>query len=130
MDRAELEAWIDAYEHLWRTAGTDGLGEIFAEDAVYSPGPFEDQVRGLDAIREFWEKERQGPDEGFEMTYEVVATEGDTGVARLKVRYAPPREQFYRDLWIVRAGPDGRCRSFEEWPFWPPDSPGIVAGAS
>ncbi|MGI8306275.1 hypothetical protein [Saccharopolyspora hattusasensis] len=25
----------------------------------------------------------------------------------------------YRDLWIVRFAPDGKCLAFEEWPFWP-----------
>ncbi|WP_327035397.1 hypothetical protein [Micromonospora ureilytica] len=36
-------------------------------------------------------------------------------------------DQEYRDLWVMRFADDGRCRSFEEWPFWPgqqpPDSP-------
>lgn len=29
------------------------------------------------------------------------------------------RGERYRDLWIVRFDEDGRCREFEEWPFWP-----------
>jgi len=28
-------------------------------------------------------------------------------------------QQAYLDLWIVRLDADGRCRHFEEWPFWP-----------
>jgi hypothetical protein len=27
----------------------------------------------------------------------------------------------YRDLWVTRYAGDGRCRSFEEWPFAPSD---------
>jgi hypothetical protein len=38
-------------------------------------------------------------------------------VARVEVEYAGGTE--YRDLWIVRFAADGRCREFEEWPFWP-----------
>jgi hypothetical protein len=38
-------------------------------------------------------------------------------VARIEVDYATGAE--YRDLWIVRFDEDGRCREFEECPFWP-----------
>ena len=129
MDRTALRRWIEAYERLWRTAGTDGLAEIFSTDATYSTAPFERPVRGLAAIAELWEAERLGPDEAFELEGEVVAVEGDTGVARLEVRYGSPRDQHYRDLWIVRLDSEGRCTQFEEWPFWPPGSGGVVAGA-
>jgi hypothetical protein len=76
-------------------------------------------VVGLPAIERFWERERAGPDEAFEMSSEVVAVDGDTAVVRVEVAYGPPVNQEYRDLWIVRLAEDGRCREFEEWPFWP-----------
>ncbi|MFG2099247.1 hypothetical protein ACGFJ5_01450 [Micromonospora echinaurantiaca] len=66
-----------------------------------------------------WEAERAGPDEVFRMTSEIVAVDGDTAVVRLEVRYGDPVHQEYRDLWIMRFAEDGRCGSFEEWPFWP-----------
>ena len=64
------------------------------------------------------------PGETFEMASEVVAVEGDVGVVRVRVRYTAPRDQVFLDLWIVELGPDGRCVRFEEWPFWPPGTPG------
>lgn len=79
--------------------------------------PYEEPVHGLASIEELWERERAGPDEEFELSAEVVAVEGDTAVARVEVAYA--RGEEYRDLWIVRFDEDGRCREFEEWPFWP-----------
>ena len=55
-----------------------------------------------------WDAERLGPDEEFEMTSEIVAVEGDTGVARVEVATtALPQEKEYRDLWIVRLDEDG-----------------------
>jgi ketosteroid isomerase-like protein len=119
LDRQELSDWIALYERLWRTEGTDELSALFSEDAVYLNGPFAEPARGLAALSEFWDRERESADEAFEMTSEIVAVEGDTGVARLEVRYTQPREQLYRDLWIVVLGEDGRCAHFEEWPFWP-----------
>jgi len=79
--------------------------------------PYEEPVSGLESIAALWEREREGPDEGFEMAHEVVAVEGDTGVVRVDVSYERGTE--YRDLWVIRFGGDGRCTDFEEWPFWP-----------
>jgi ketosteroid isomerase-like protein len=126
--RSDLDAWIHLYVELWRTPGADRLGELFSDGALYLPGPFEAPIKGLPAIREFWERERLGPDEEFEVDQEVVAVDGDTGVARLEVRYAPPKEVTYRDLWVVRVDAEGLCTRFEEWPHWPPGSKGTVAG--
>ena len=128
MTREQLADWIAGYERAWRTPGTDALSDLFAAGATYSTAPFEEPHRGLDAIARMWEEERSGPDEQFTMTSEVVAVEGDTGVARVEVRYGEPRPLHYLDLWIVTVDAEGRCTSFEEWPFWPPDAAGTVAG--
>jgi hypothetical protein len=66
-----------------------------------------------------WEAEREGPEEVFRLSSEVVAVEGDTAVVRVRVEYGEPVEQEFRDLWVMRFAPDGRCAAFEEWPFWP-----------
>ena len=112
-------AWIDAYEMAWRTAGTDALARLFTEEATYRPGPFELTVVGLEAIAEFWEAERDGPEEVFTLSSELVAVQRDTGVARVEVVYAGSRTRTYRDLWVITLVSDGRCRAFEEWPFYP-----------
>ncbi|WP_117664725.1 nuclear transport factor 2 family protein [Micromonospora sp. MW-13] len=120
MDRKQVAGWLAAYEHAWRTPGTEVLATIFTAQASYLQGPFQKRVIGLPAIARMWEDERFGPDEVFQMASEVVAVEGDTAVARVEVRYGDPVDQEYRDLWIMRFAEDGRCSSFEEWPFWPP----------
>jgi uncharacterized protein (TIGR02246 family) len=139
MDRQQLADWIDRYERAWRTAGTDVLAELFTEDAGYSTGPYEGAHVGLDAIAEMWDAERIGPDESFEMTSEVLAVEGDTGVARVTVDYKESKEKDgrvnrqqkeYRDLWVVRLDDSGLCTHFEEWPFWPPGQEGAPAAGA
>jgi hypothetical protein len=127
LDREQLEDWIAGYERAWRTPGTEALAKLFAPRASYSTGPYERPHIGLEAIAEMWEREREGPDEPFEMQSEVIAVEGDVGVARIEVRYGEPRRQEYRDLWIVRLDGEGRCVEFDEWPFWPPGSRGAAA---
>ncbi|MEV0004696.1 nuclear transport factor 2 family protein [Micromonospora sp. NPDC050980] len=119
MDRKQVAGWMAAYEQAWREPGTTALAGIFTPDASYRQGPYREPVVGLPAIADMWENEREGPDEVFEMTGEVVAVDGGTAVARVQVRYGDPADQEYRDLWIMRFAEDGRCRMFEEWPFSP-----------
>jgi ketosteroid isomerase-like protein len=119
MTREQAAAWVAAYERAWRAPGAGALAGLFTPDAVYRQGPYDEPVTGLPAISRMWELERDGPAEVFRMTSEVVAADGDTAVVRAEVAYGDPVRQAYRDLWVIRFAGDGRCVSFEEWPFWP-----------
>jgi len=119
LSREEVSAWVARYERAWRTAGTELLKDLFTGDATYRMSPYEEAATGLAEIGALWEREREGPDEEFTMAHEVVAVDGDTAVVRLEVQYGGPDRLQYRDLWILRFAADGRCRTFEEWPFWP-----------
>jgi uncharacterized protein (TIGR02246 family) len=111
--------WIAGYERAWRSAGTESLADLFTDDATYRPGPYSETLAGISAIASMWEAERAGPDERFDMVAEVVAVDGEVAVARIEVHYQDPEAHEYRDLWIIEFAEDGRCRAFEEWPFWP-----------
>ncbi len=45
-----------------------------------------------------WERERDGPDEPFTISSEIVALDGDTAVVRVEVHYGGPAPREYRDL--------------------------------
>lgn len=121
MDRKLVASWVTAYERAWRTPGTEALASIFTDTASYLQGPYHKPIIGLPAIARMWDEERDGPDEAFQMTSDIVTVESDTAVVRVEVFYGEPVDQEYRDLWIVRFAEDGRCYSFEEWPSWPPE---------
>ena len=114
----EVEDWIRRYERAWRSPGTDALRELFTEDATYLQSPYEDPVIGLEEIGAMWEREREGPDEVFEMSSEVFAVDGDRAVATVEVHYGNAVRPDFRDVWLMRFA-QGRCAHFEEWPFWP-----------
>jgi len=127
--RDRVARWIQIYEEQWRSPGTARLAELFTPDVTYSPSPWAEPVRGLVELARFWEAERDGPDEEFTMSSEVVAVDGDTAVVRVFVEYgaAPvPARASWRDLWVLRFAAGGRCAAFEEWPFAPDltDGPG------
>lgn len=105
------------YEMAWRRAGTGLLPDLFTPDVSYLPSPWVEGISGLAALGIYWEEERDGPDERFTMTYELLAVEGNTAVARIGVQYA--KGERWRDLWVLEFAGDGRCSRFEEWPFAP-----------
>jgi ketosteroid isomerase-like protein len=118
-DRRAVLSWVETYERAWRTPGIEELSALFTTDATYLQSPYEQPVVGLDAIGRMWIEEREGPDEVFTLSTEVVAVDNDTAVVRAEVRYGQPVRQEYRDLWIIRLESDGRCSWFEEWAYWP-----------
>ncbi len=69
------------------------LRELFTEDASYRAGPYEEPRKGLPAIAELWEAEREGFDEGFTMSSDIVATDGDIAVVRVDVAYDAGRRR-------------------------------------
>jgi ketosteroid isomerase-like protein len=124
VERDDVERWVAGYEGAWRSAGTERLALLFTPDVSYLPSPWGQAVVGLDRLAEFWEAERDGPDEAFTMTSEVVAVDGDVAVVRLAVDYLVSGSRW-RDLWVLRFAGDGRCQAFEEWPFAPEPAAGI-----
>ncbi len=122
MDRRSVGHWVAAYERLWRTPDTGRLAELFRPDATYLPSPWARPIQGLEEIARFWDAERDGADEEFTMSSDVVAVEEEVAVVRVFVEYGAQGNRRWRDLWVVRFGGDGRCSSFEEWPF-APDQP-------
>jgi len=117
VDRQTALEWVAAYERAWRAPGTATLADVFADDITYRPSPWVEPLHGLDALGAFWESERTGSDESFRMTSELVAVDGPTAVIRIEVHYGDGEQ--WRDLWIVAIDAEGRCRTFEEWPFAP-----------
>ncbi len=118
-DRPAVSSWVEGYERAWRAPGTTAISALFTDGATYRQSPYVEPVVGVEAIARMWEAEREGPDEVFTLSTEVVAVDGPTAVVRAEVRYGEPVRQEYRDLWALRLDADGRCSWFEEWPFWP-----------
>lgn len=104
MHRAAVEDWVRRYEELWRTPGTDRLGELFAPGVTYLTSPWADPVAEL---ARFWEAERVSADEGFTMTSEVVAVDGATAAGRPLTDAGGHR----RSRRVVRAVPVRRSGS-------------------
>jgi hypothetical protein len=122
--RDHVARWLEGYEEAWRTPGSDRLAELFTPDVSYSSSPWAEPVVGLDELAMFWEAERDGPDEVFTMSSEVIAVDADIAIVRVWVEYGNDPDTPWRDLWVLRFAAGGRVASFEEWPFRPDQEDG------
>jgi hypothetical protein len=108
----QLQAWLDAYVEAWRRYDRDAIGELFSEAATYAYHPYDEPLRGRDAIVADWVNEPDAPD-SWEARYRPLLIDGDRAVAAGETRYAEGRD--FSNLFVLRFDADGRCSEFVEW---------------
>ncbi len=112
MTREQLQAWLDAYVDAWRSYEPEAIGALFSEDATYAYEPWDEPLRGRDAIVEGWLGDRDEPG-SWEARYEPLMIAGDQAVATGESRYAEGRT--FANLFVLRFAADGRCAGLVEW---------------
>jgi uncharacterized protein (TIGR02246 family) len=126
VDEQAVAAWLDGYSQAWKTYDPEQIGALFSEDAVYFYNPFDEPVRGREAIVASWLEER---DEAgtYEGRYRPVLVAGDVAVARGYSRYLDTNgtlAEEYDNLFLLRFDADGRCATYREWYMAKPDPDG------
>ena len=117
MDEGRLQAWLDAYVRAWETYDPLQIAELFSEDAAYYADPFDEGIRGRQAIVDEWLAEPDEPGT-WRAEYRALLVSRDVGVATGTSWYeadehGPARE--YRNLFVLTFDADGRCREYREW---------------
>lgn len=121
-----LRAWMDRYVEAWRTYDRETISSLFTEDATYRYRPFDEPLRGRQAIVDSW---LGSPDEpgSWRIECEPLAVNGDLGVARCLTTYpatADAPEAVYSNIWVLRLTEDGQASEFTEWWMQPrPEQP-------
>ncbi len=137
MDRNTFDTWIHALGRAWETRDADLAAQQFTEDATYQENPFDDPLRGRDAIRRYWaDLPRQQDD--ISVTFEILDVTAETGVARWMATFTrlPSGDRARLDGVLVASFKDGskQAHAFREW--WhaqdtPPDRRvALITGAS
>lgn len=117
-DFTVVAAWLNAYSEAWRTYDPRAIGNLFTDDAAYYFGPYDEPVRGRDAIVANWLEHRDAPGT-YEGRYVPLAVEGDLTVANGRSRYfesdgATLKTEF-DNIFVMRFDGEGRCTEFREW---------------
>jgi uncharacterized protein (TIGR02246 family) len=117
VDEEAVAAWLDRYSQAWGTYDPDDIGALFSEDAVYFYNPFDEPVRGREAIVASWLEDPDEPST-YEGRYRPVLVAGDQAVARGYSRYFDTNGAVadeYDNLFLLRFDAEGRCTEYREW---------------
>ncbi len=126
MTRAEVDRWLERYLASWESYDRDAIGDLFADDVAYRYHPYDEPIRGREAVVASWlgESDQAGAstrDEPgtYHASYRAVAVDGDVAVAVGRSTYSDepggPAVRVFDNCFVLRFGPDGRCREFTEW---------------
>jgi hypothetical protein len=115
MDADRFGDWLEGYAAAWRSNDAAEVEELFAEDAVYSYGPFrDDEAHGRDEIVRRWVD--GGVQPGLELSVDPLAVDGDRGVARWRVGFDGDKGRVELDgILVCDFDAEGRCVRHLEW---------------
>lgn len=120
-DRDHVSRWLADYVAAWKSYDRDAIAALFSDDVSYRYHPYDEPIRGRDAVVASWLGEgdhagasaRDAPGT-YEAEYRPVAVDGDVAVAIGTSRYTDP-VAIYDNCFVIHFDPDGRCREFTEW---------------
>jgi len=113
----QFRQWMVTYGRAGAENDPHASANLFAEDAAYYETPFADPMIGRDAIYEYWNNGAQRLKDK-ESTFEVLAVNGNLGVARWRSQFTviESGNRFALDcLFTVEFNDGGLCRIFREW---------------
>ncbi len=132
LDRAHVQEWLDRYVEAWRSYDRDAIAALFSEDVEYRFHPYDEPVRGRDAVVDAWVGEGDHPMASepdapgtYDAAYTALAVDGNIAVATGSSTYFEqpegPVRDVYDNCYLMRFDSEGRCSAFTEWFMKRPD---------
>jgi nuclear transport factor 2 (NTF2) superfamily protein len=114
MTHDDVTRWLDAYTAAWTTYDPEAIGALFTDDAEYRYHPWDDPVRGRDAIVADWLESPDAPGT-YKASYGAWAVDGNRAVATGTSRYDDgTTHRIYHNVFLLEFDGAGRCSSFTE----------------
>jgi len=112
MTPADVQSWLDRYIKAWRSYDRDQIKALFSDDASYKFHPWDEPLRGADAIADSWLAEQDAPG-SWEASYRPLLVSDNKALTTGNSSYDNGR--VYWNLWEVDFDDSGRCTRFVEW---------------
>lgn len=113
---SSFEAWLERYKRAWEDKEPDAARDLFTEEATYQESPFDEPMRGRDAIRSYWSDIGTTQDD-IHFGYEIISDTEGQGIARwwCDFRRLPSGGKVKLDgIFLVHFSGD-RATAFREW---------------
>ena len=111
-DREHVQRWLDDYIAAWRSYDPGAIRALFAPDATYAYHPYDEPLRGPDAVADSWLENRDEPG-SWEAAYAPALIAGTAAIATGETRYTDG--EVFSNLFQLEFDDDGRCTRFTEW---------------
>ena len=116
-DVAAFESWLNAYGRAWESRNPEAASGLFAEDGIYQVTPFDEPLRGREAIFEYWSTVAQ-TEECIEFRYEILVTNAQLNIAKWSASFVIVPHGLHTKLdgiFLISLNEEGRCKSLREW---------------
>jgi ketosteroid isomerase-like protein len=118
IDHDSVAEWLQDYISAWKSYDPQAIGALFSDHATYRYNPYDEPVRGRDAIVDNWLENRDAPDT-YTAEYISIAVDGNTAVANGQTYYYEPDGttliRQFNNIFVLRFDDQGRCTDFCEW---------------
>ena len=122
IDHASVTKWLHDYIAAWTSSDPAAIGELFGANATYRYSPYDEPVRGRDAIVSDWLDSPDAPG-SFQADYRPIAVDGHTAVANGRTLYFEPDGKTitrqFDNIFVLQFDDQGRCVDFCEWYMQP-----------
>jgi hypothetical protein len=113
IEKSTIENWIEKYLTACNSNDPQDIGQMFADDAAYYTGPFDEPWNGQEGIIQGWLERKDEPG-SFHFRYQILATSEDTAVVRGWTEYFEP-DREYSNIWVIKLNDRRQCTEFTEW---------------
>jgi ketosteroid isomerase-like protein len=118
IDHRSVTRWLQDYVSAWKSYDPQAIRALFSENATYRYNPYDEPVRGREAITANWLENRDAPNT-YAAEYKPIAVDGDTAVANGRTRYFEADGKTlirqFDNIFVLRFDDEGRCTEFCEW---------------
>jgi SnoaL-like protein len=118
IDHQTVQKWLDDYISAWKTYDPAAIGALFSEKAAYRYNPYDEPVRGREAIVTNWLENRDKPN-SYSAKYQPLAVDGNTVVSNGHSFYYEADGKTivrqYDNIFVLKFDDAGECEDFCEW---------------
>ena len=117
LSHGDAQDLLDAYKRAWESRDPDAAVEMFSPDAEYREDPFEEPMRGANAIRAYW-NEAAASQVHIEFDPERIWVSGRAVLASWHAAYtrrATAERVRLRGFMTLEVDERGKVWRFREW---------------
>jgi limonene-1,2-epoxide hydrolase len=117
LSHGEAQDLLEAYKRAWEARDPDAAVELFSREAEYREDPFEEPLRGANAIRAYW-NEAAAAQVHVEFDAERIWVSGRTVLASWHAaftRRATAQRVRLRGFMTLEVDDHGKVWRFREW---------------